>query len=119
MELQQIRLFRRHDAPCVVPPDLIAECTSYREAVQLCWNLRRDPNMHQQELARLAGLYASHVSCYLDKDTRSPRDLPGRKVREFEAICDNTAISQFFNRGAKLTVTEEVQAMMFAMRVAA
>jgi hypothetical protein len=111
MEQIPLPLFCRLDAPSVVPPALIAECKTYREAVQLCWRLRRS-NMTRRTLAELAGLYAPHITCYLNDDIPKgrKRDLPGWAVKGFEWACGNTAISQWHNVGAKLTVLEEMQA---------
>lgn len=108
MEQLQLRLLCRLDAPSVVPPQTIAQCKTYREAVRLCWDLRRVTTMTQQRLAEEAGLYAPHVTCYL-KDGKRQRDLPGWAVRSFEWVCGNTAITQWHNAQAKLTVVEEMQ----------
>ena len=113
MEQMPLRLLCRLDAPSVVPPDEVAKCDTYREAVKLCWRLRRVKNMTQRQLAEEAGLYAPHVSCYLH-DTDRQRDLPGHAVRAFEWACGNTAISQWHSLQAKLTVMEEFQAMKVA-----
>ena len=113
MEQLPLRLLCRLDAPSVVPPARIADCKTYREAVALCWELRRVRGMTKRRLAEEAGLYAPHVTSYLSWDgTR--RDLPGSAVKAFEFVCGNTAISQFFSLGAQLTVLEEIQAMKVA-----
>lgn len=107
MEQMQLALLGRLDAPSVVPPHLITQCKTYRDAVRLCWSLRRVRNMTQRRLAEEAGLYAPHVTCYLH-DSERQRDLPGSAVRAFEWACGNTAISQWHTAGAKLTVVEEM-----------
>jgi hypothetical protein len=113
MEQMPLRLLCRLDAPSVVPPSEVAKCKTYRDAVKLCWKLRRVRNMTQRQLAEEAGLYAPHVTCYLHNSAR-PRDLPGHAVRGFEWACGNTAISQWHSLQAKLTVVEEIQAMRIA-----
>jgi hypothetical protein len=113
MEQIALPLLGRLDAPSVVPPSLILQCKTYREAVRLCWQLRRVRNMTQRRLAEEAGLYAPHVTCYLH-DSERQRDLPGSAVRAFEWVCGNTAISQWHNVGAKLTVVEEMQLLRAA-----
>lgn len=110
MQQAELPLLCRLDAPSVVPPSLVALCKTYRDAVRLCWHLRRVRNMTQARLAEEAGLYAPHVTCYLNESPRS-RDLPGSAVRGFEWACGNTAISQWHNLNAKLTCLEEMQAM--------
>lgn len=117
MEQLQLRLLCRLDAPSVVPPDEVAKCRTYREAVKLCWNLRKVKNMTRAGLAERAGLYAPHVTCYLNENDR-PRDLPAEKISAFEAACDNTAISQWLALQAQLTVLEEVQAHKASRAVA-
>jgi hypothetical protein len=103
-------LLCRLDAPSVVPSALIAQCKTYRQAVQLCWSLRKVRNMTRSTLAEIAGLYPPHVTCYLNDNCRVPRDLPGSAVRAFEYACNNTAISQWIAHQSHLTVLEEVQA---------
>lgn len=108
--MEQMRLtglLCRLDAPAVVDPKLVAACKTYREAVRLCWEKRRVKNLTKAALAERTGLYASHITCYLE-DVKTKRDLPGWAVRAFEWECGNTAISQWFNVGAKLTVLEEM-----------
>lgn len=113
MEQTQLPLLGRLHAPSVVPPSLITQCKTYRDAVKLCWQLRRVRNMTLASLAEQAELYAPHVSGYL-KDGKRQRDLPGWAVRGFEWSCGNTAISQWHNVGAKLTVIEEMQLLRAA-----
>lgn len=109
LEQLSLRLLCRIDAPSVVPPAAVASCKTYRDAVKLCWNLRRVRNMTQARLAEDAGLYAPHVTCYLH-DGKRERDLPAWAIRAFELACGNTAITQWLTAGAKLTVLEEIQA---------
>lgn len=117
MEQMQLRLLCRLDAPSVVPPHIVAQCKTYRDAVHLCWDLRRVRNMTQARLAEEAHLYPSHVSSYLSKTTKHPRELPASSIRGFETACGNTAISQWLAMGARLTVVEEIQAQ--ALKAAA
>lgn len=109
MEQLEMRLLCRLDGPSVVPPKTVALCKTYRDAVKLCWQLRRVRNMTQARLAEQAGLYAPHVTRYLH-DGKTQRDLPAWAIPAFEATCGNTAITQWLSQGAKLTVLEEVQA---------
>lgn len=106
----ELALLGRLDAPSVVAPELVGRCRSYRDAVKLCWQLRRVRNMTQKSLAEEAGLYPPHVSGYLmDKAKACARDLPGSKVVEFQTVCGNTAISQWLSQHSRLTVLEEMQ----------
>lgn len=108
MEQLPLRLLCRLDAPSVVPPHAIAACKTYREAVKLCWELRRVRDMTQATLAEHCGTYPSHVTCYL-RDGPKLRDLPGWGVKGFEFACGNTAITQWHNAQAQLTCVEEMQ----------
>lgn len=110
MEQLPLRLLCRLDAPSVVPAEAISKCKSYREAVRLCWDLRKVRNMTRRTLAERAGLYAPHVTCYLE-DGPNQRDLPGQYVKGFEAACDNCAVSQWLALQSHLTVVEELQLM--------
>jgi hypothetical protein len=105
----QLPLLGRLDAPSVVPDLHIRACQSYRDSVRLCLALRRIKAMTSLSLAEAAGFPSNHRSDYLsDDDTR--RELPAKYIKAFEAVCGNTAISQWIARGAKLTVLEELQA---------
>lgn len=103
-------LLGRLDAPSVVHPQLIAQCKTYRDAVKLCWSLRRIKLMTKRVLAMEAGLYPPHVTCYVE-DGKTKRDLPGSAVQLFENVCGNTAISQWHAANAKLTTLEEMQVL--------
>lgn len=118
MEQQELRLYCRLDAPSVVPPERVARCASYREAVQLCWELRKVRNMTFALLAERAGLYPSHVSTYLRGNKRQ-RDLPGSAIPAFQLACNNTAITQWHAMQAQLTVAEEMIAARAASLKAA
>lgn len=113
MEQLELRLLCRLDAPSVVPPAVVAQGQSFRDAVKLCWSLRRVRNMTQARLAEEVGLYAPHVTRYLH-DGKTQRDLPAWAIRGFECVCGNTAITQWLNQGAKLTILEEIQAERIA-----
>lgn len=110
MEQLQLGLLSRLNAPSVVPPHLIKRCRTYREAVQLCWELRQR-DITRAQLAEESGLYPPHVTSYLNDKAKSPRDLPGWAVKSVEMSLGNTAISQWHVLNAQLTCVEEMQAM--------
>ena len=84
---------------------------TYRDAVRLCWQLRRIKKLTYRQLAAECGLTYQHVGDYFNPDDgKHRRDLPGDKVAEIEAFLGNTAISQWHAARASLTVLEEVQA---------
>jgi hypothetical protein len=107
-EQAHLPLLARLDGPSVVPSEYLKRIQSYREAVQMCFALRRI-KLNKRDIAQDAGLYASHVSDYLSKET-SKRELPGRYITAFERACGNTAISQWLAMESQLTVLEEMQA---------
>jgi hypothetical protein len=114
MQQTEFRMLGRLDAPSVVHPHLVAMCRTYREAVQLCWQLRRVRNMTKKTLAEAAGLYPPHVTCYLSDKAKTKRNLPGEFVKPVEWALGNTAISQWHALNARLTCVEEMQAMKVA-----
>nr|WP_214694308.1 XRE family transcriptional regulator [Variovorax paradoxus] len=111
MNQLEFPLMGRIDAPSVAPQQWVRAATSYREAVRLCWRLRRVAYMTRQQLASEAELYPQHVTDYLHEDDKpSRRDLPASAVARFEAVVGNTLISQWLAAQSKLTVLEEMTA---------
>lgn len=109
----QLPLLCRLDGPSVVPAEHIKACDTYRDAVRLCWRLRRVKAMTSLTLAESAGFPANHRSDYLSDDDNK-RELPAKYIKAFEYVTGNTAISQWIAMNAKLTVIEEVQAARLA-----
>lgn len=105
----ELPLLCRLDAPSVVPDENVKACATFRDAVRLCWALRRTKSMTKRSLAEHAGMYAPHVTDHLSDD-EDRRDLPAKHIKAFEYVCGNTAISQWIAMNAKLTVLEEIQA---------
>ena len=104
-------LLGRLEGPAVVPAHLIKTCRTYRDAVRLCWELRRVRGMTLRQLAAEAGLIYQHVTDYLHADGKpGRRDLPGKHIKQYECACGNTAVSQWVAMNAVLTVLEELQA---------
>jgi len=115
MRQLELMLLGRVDAPSVVPPCALRSVRSYRDAVRLCWTLRRAKGMKLSDLGREHGFTRQHVSDYLngdDKPTR--RSLPPGRIADFEDLCGNVAITQWLASRAKLTVLEEIQAERLA-----
>jgi hypothetical protein len=99
------------EPPRVYPREVVAQALTYREAVRLAWQLRRIRGMTKQQLAAEAGLYASHVSDYLNPDDKpSRRDLPARAIKEVESVLGNRILSQWLAMRADFTVMEEMKA---------
>jgi hypothetical protein len=115
---REFPLLARMEGPAVVPPELMRLPRTYREAVRLCWELRRLRKLTYRQLAAEAGLVYQHVGDYFNlDDLPRRRDLPGDAVEAVEAVLGNTAISQWHAMRAQLTVLEVLQAS--ARRVAA
>ena len=111
MEQLELRLMGRIDGPSAAPTALVIQAKTYREAVRLSWGHRRVHYATQRQLAAEAGLYAPHVSDYLNKDDKpTRRSLPAEAIGQFEAFTGNTIVSQWLAAQAKLTVLEEMQA---------
>lgn len=111
MSQLDLPLLGRLDGASTVPHQIVAEASTYRQAVRLAWQLRRVKGMTQQGLAAEAGLYASHVSDYLNRDDKpTRRSLPAESIAQFEATVGNTMVTQWLAAQAHLTVLEEIQA---------
>lgn len=94
-----------------IADNLCAMCSSYRDAVRMCWQCRRVRNMTHRSLAELADLTPQHVSDYLALDDNAGRrSLPADKVANFEAACGNRAITQWEMKQRGLTILEQVLA---------
>ena len=91
----------------------IAECQTYRDAVRLAWACRTRRHMSKRQLAEECGLYAPHVSDYLNDEPtyangKKRLDLPACVIPAFELVVGNRAISQYLMRLGALTIMEEV-----------
>ena len=83
MSQLDLPLLGRLDGASTVPHQIVAEASTYRQAVRLAWQLRRVKGMTQQGLAAEAGLYASHVSDYLNRDDKATRRADAWYARQF------------------------------------
>lgn len=91
--------------PRLVPLDVVASATTYRDAVRLCWQMRLRTSLTRRALAEEAGLYASHVTDYLSAEY-SKRELPAKHIAAMEVACGNRMITQWLAMQAKLTILE-------------
>lgn len=107
MEQMHLPLLARLDGPSVVPIEYIKQCQDYKDAVRLCFALRRIKAATKRDIAAAAGLYAPHVTDYLS-DKPGKRELPGRAITPFESACGNTAISQWLAHMSRLSILEEI-----------
>lgn len=108
---RELPLLGRIDRASVVPPSLVATANSYRQAVRLCWALRRAKGMKVVDLGREYGFNRQHAGDYLNEDDKpGRRDLPPERISDFENVCGNCAITQWLAARQNLTVLEEIQA---------
>ena len=111
MDQREFPLLGRLDAPSTAPTQWVIHAKSYRQAVRLCWQLKRVSNLTRQQLATEAQLYPQHVTDYLHEDDKpSRRDLPADAVSRFEAVVGNTLVTQWLAAKSHLTILEEIQA---------
>ena len=111
MEQTPLPLLGRIDGPSVLPTALLTSVTTYRQAVRLCWVLRRAKGLTVSDLARDFGFNRQHVSDYLNHDDlQTRRSLPAERISDFEDVCGNSAITQWLAARSRLTVLEELQA---------
>lgn len=111
MKQAELPLMGRIDAPDTVPRALLSAIKTYRQAVRLCWTLRRAKGLKVTDLGRDFGFTRQHASDYLNvDDLPTRRDLPAERIAEFEDVCGNTAITQWLASRQRFTLLEEVQA---------
>lgn len=111
MDQLEFPLMMRLDGPAIAHPFYVKRCKTYREAVRLCWAMRRVHRMTQRQLAAEAGLRPQLVSDYLHiDDNKHRRDLPCDLLAAFESVVGNTLVSQWVAAQSKLTILEEMQA---------
>lgn len=111
MKQRELPLLQRIEGPAIVPPELLASAKTYRQAVRLCWSLRRAKGLTVTDLARDYGFTRQHASDYLNTDDRpTRRSLPAEAISTFEEVCGNCAITQWLAQRLGLTVLEELQA---------
>jgi hypothetical protein len=104
-------LLTRMEGPAIVPTEVLRTAKTYRQAVRLCWGLRRVKGMTYRQLAAECELIHQHVGDYFNSDDKPMRrELPGEAVALVESVLGNTAITQWHARRAGLTVLEELQA---------
>jgi hypothetical protein len=105
----EMPLLARMHGPAMVPTELMRTVKTYRDAVRLCWQLRRVRNMTFRQLASEAGLHYQHVTDYFHADDKpSRRDLPGDAVEAVEAVLGNSAITQWHAMRGAFTLMEVV-----------
>jgi hypothetical protein len=96
-----------------LPEGVIAQCSTFREAVWLAWENRASRAVTKQRLAEACDVYPSRLTQYVnsiavDANGKPRPDLPAEKIPAFEAAVGNRALSQWLNRRARLTIMEEM-----------
>lgn len=102
----------------------VATWGTWRDAVLWCWENRpiqskkrngdQSTFRHYCESVYGLNVHAPHVSRWLNRDTNAPMDLPLDLVGPFESFTGWHGLTQFFNRKAKTTCLEEMQARLAA-----
>lgn len=109
MQQLQLQMLTVYDGPQLVDREVILACKTYREAVRACWELgkRRRPGYTMRHLAEDIGCYPPHVTDYLHPDDKpSRRDLPAKRVVQFENEMGNRLVSQWMAWQAQLPVID-------------
>jgi hypothetical protein len=108
MEQLRLPMLTVYTGPRLVSAELVDACRSYRDAVRACWEMRTRRNLTQRMLAEEIESYPSHVTDYVHRDDKpSRRDLPAKRINDFEIACGNRFISQYLARQANLTILEQ------------
>lgn len=111
MEQIEMPLMQRLEGPDIVPTRMLALAKTYRQAVRVCWQLRRAKGMTHRDLAKDFDFNRQHVSDYLNlDDAPTRRNLPPEQIASFEDVCGNSFITQWLAARQRLTVLEELQA---------
>lgn len=110
----EMPLLQRLEGPAVVPPALVAKATTFRQAVRLCWGLRR-VKWTPTGLSAHYGFTRQQISDWLNPDDKpTRRSLPADRIADFEEACGNVLLTQWLAARQRLTVLEEVQAARLA-----
>ena len=107
------------------PVDVVASWGNWRDAVVWCWLNQRYHSVaqnkgaqatfrHYCEQAYAMTPHPPHLSRWLDHDSKAPMDMPTDYVAAFESFTGWRGLTQFFNRKAKTTCLEEMQARLAA-----
>jgi len=96
---------------CFVQENAIAQCKTYRQAVRLSWDLRKNKGMTLRTLAEIIGGYPSHISDYLAKDDKpTRRNLKAEYLHTWSLAVGNYCVQQWLAKQDRLTYLEEIQA---------
>jgi hypothetical protein len=115
----EMPLLQRMEGPAVVPAQLLVAAKTFRQAVRLCWALRR-VKWTPGTLSVHYGFTRQHVGDWINPDDKPHRrSLPGECLERFEEAMGHTFISQWHAMRAQLTVAEEAIADRQAERAAA
>lgn len=106
----EMPLLQRMEGPDVVPTSLVHKAKTYRQAVRLCWGLRR-VKWTPATLSAHYGFTRQHVGDWINPDDKLlRRSLPAERIPEFEEACGNVLLTQWLAARQHLTVLEEIQA---------
>lgn len=124
MYQSEISIPRLVTNPSWVDQKTVNAWATWRDAVLWCWEHRPARGMNEngdQATFRLlcvraykVPVHAPHVSRWVNPKTKAPMDLPPDLVSAFEEFTGWHGLTQFFNRKAKTTCLEEMQARLAA-----
>ena len=105
-----------------IQDNAIALCKTYREAVRLSWDCRKNKGMTKIDLTRTlcnyvvdGSVYASHISDYLNiDDNPKRRDLKAEHLAAWARVVGNYGVQQWLAYQDRLTFVEEIQARRYA-----
>jgi len=94
----------RGELPALVIPRLLERARTYRQAVRWCWRLRRPTGLLLSDVGKEYRFVRPHLTDYVKRDDRSHRrDLPAKRIPDFEAACGNAFVSQWIAMQAGLS----------------
>lgn len=106
----EMPLLQRLEGPAVVPTEVLKKAKTFREAVRMCWALRR-VKWTPGTLSAHYEFTRQHVGDWINPDDKpTRRSLPAERIRDFEEACGNTFLTQWLAARQGLTILEELQA---------
>jgi hypothetical protein len=113
---REMPFFKSLATPKYAPKYAVDSFRNYRDAVCWCWENRGagsgDEDMDQAIAARLLGVNKGLFNRAVKRDSKGPVNLDYNVVADFEALCGWNAVTQWQARKKRVTILEEMQAML-------
>lgn len=98
--------------PVLLPMEVIMGCDSKEDAIQECWNHRRDKSLRMMKAAERMGLSRAQFTKLISGQS----GMRGNQERALQMICGNLAITQFQAWEVDCQLMQETWAQRHARR---